>query len=118
MDVSSPYALGTIAGLVALGVYYRQSARRSSLPLPPGPKALPIVGNLFDMPQEKAWVTYREWNDLYGDVICVDALGQKIVVLGSTTAVSDLLDKRGAKYSSRALSPILQLYVRFLCLSF
>jgi hypothetical protein len=118
LDIPAPYVLGTMAGLLVLGFYHRQNSRRNGLPLPPGPKPLPIVGNMFDMPDEKPWVTYREWNEQYGDIICLDALGQKIVVLGSSTAVADLLDRRGAKYSSRSLSPILQLFVLFPIFSF
>ena len=36
------------------------------LPLPPGPKGFPLIGNLFDMPVEKAWVVYDEWRKTYG----------------------------------------------------
>lgn len=38
---------------------------RSRLPYPPGPKGLPIIGNLLDMPKEKVAETnerrYREY---------------------------------------------------------
>jgi hypothetical protein len=36
------------------------------LPLPPGPKGLPLVGNIFDMPYEKEWLTFAKWGETYG----------------------------------------------------
>ena len=36
------------------------------LPLPPGPKGYPLIGNLFDMPADKPWVVYDEWRKTYG----------------------------------------------------
>jgi hypothetical protein len=63
----------------------------------------------LDIPKEKDWVTYRSWNDQYGDIVCVDALGQNIIVLGSAAAVNDLLEQRSAIYSDRQLTSMLAL---------
>ncbi len=50
-------------------IYYISNLRRSpKLPLPPGPKPLPIIGNLFDVPQSKPWITYMDWSKAYGAV--------------------------------------------------
>ena len=35
-------------------------------PLPPGPKGLPLVGNILDMPSEKDWLTFAKWGETYG----------------------------------------------------
>ena len=40
----------------------------NGLPLPPGPKGYPLIGNLFDMPTDKPWVVYDEWRKTYGKV--------------------------------------------------
>lgn len=32
-----------------------------NLPLPPGPKGLPLIGNLRDMPSSFEWKTYHQW---------------------------------------------------------
>ena len=38
----------------------------NGLPLPPGPKMYPLVGNIFDMPVDQPWVVYDEWRKTYG----------------------------------------------------
>ena len=39
------------------------------LPLPPGPKGYPIIGNLFDVPVHKSWLAYDEWRKTYGKLL-------------------------------------------------
>jgi hypothetical protein len=73
----------------------------SKLPLPPGPKPWPIIGNLLDLPKNKAWITYQLWSQQYGDVIYLNALGQKMVILGSAEATNELFERRGLIYSNR-----------------
>ena len=41
----------------------------NGLPLPPGPKGLPIIGNLLEMPTDKPWLVYNEWSKTYGEFI-------------------------------------------------
>ena len=40
--------------------------RSRSPSLPPGPRGLPLVGNIFDMPSEKEWLTFAKWGETYG----------------------------------------------------
>jgi hypothetical protein len=99
-DTLAPYVAGTIAGLLVLSALKRRAASRS-LPLPPGPKPLPLIGNLLDIPTSMEWLTYQAWNERYGDVVYVEALGKKIIILGSATAVNDLMERRSSVYSDR-----------------
>ncbi|KAJ6570090.1 cytochrome P450 [Mycena vulgaris] len=79
-------------------------------PLPPGPRKLPLVGNLFSMPLHSEWETYWKWSKKYdSDVIHLSAMGTSIVVLSSLEAAEDLLDKRSAIYSDRPRGHMLEL---------
>ena len=40
--------------------------KKPQYPLPPGPRGLPLLGNLLDLPSEKNWETYAKWGGKYG----------------------------------------------------
>ncbi|KAM5539712.1 hypothetical protein V8D89_006525 [Ganoderma adspersum] len=82
------------------------------LPLPPGPRPLPVIGNLFDISKTFSAREYLELSKRYGDVVHLSALGQRIVIVGSLEVTSELLDKRSVKYSgkpSSAMSDLIQI---------
>ena len=57
---------GFLAVLVVLYVLVSLVLRRSSKhPLPPGPKPLPLIGNVLDIPAEQPWEKWFEWCKLY-----------------------------------------------------
>lgn len=49
-----------------LWLYPKALRRERRIKFPPGPKGLPLVGNLFDIPTTKAWMEYQKWGERYG----------------------------------------------------
>lgn len=66
MSMIVVYALLVFVALSILKTLVR-SIRRISLP--PGPKGLPLVGNLLDMPIERQWLTFARWGEIWGSLI-------------------------------------------------
>lgn len=81
----------------------------AGLPMPPGPKGYPIIGNVLDMPQKATWLTFREWAKQYGDIVSVDILGTKVVIMNTAKPAYDTFEKRGAIYSDRPRCVLLSL---------
>ncbi|KAK0479598.1 cytochrome P450 [Armillaria novae-zelandiae] len=73
----------------------------ATAPSPPGPRGLPLIGNLLDMPSEKEWLTFAKWGEKYGDIASVSILRQRMVVINSVQAAIDLLDKKSLVSSDR-----------------
>ncbi|KAJ7137763.1 cytochrome P450 [Mycena epipterygia] len=107
-SIDLPPAVWATAGLATVLFLHSKLSGRSSLPLPPGPRKLPIVGSLFSLPSGFEWKTYKEWSRQYNsDIIHFDVVGTSMIVLTSYEAVDDLLEKRSSVYSDRAIFPML-----------
>ncbi|KAK0211153.1 cytochrome P450 [Desarmillaria ectypa] len=119
--------------LVVLGVFFlsylirrRQARLRANphrLPLPPGPKPLPIVGNLQDIPRDSEAARYnklaREHGESpatlvffrsdtnAGDLVFLSVFGKTILVVNTYQVANDLFEKRSSNYSDRNELPMI-----------
>ncbi|KAJ7828228.1 cytochrome P450 [Mycena olivaceomarginata] len=79
---------------------------QSNLPLPPGPRKLPLLGNLLDMPSSLARERYMQWSKTYNsDILHLNVAGTSIIILSSGEVATDLLEKR-VIYSDRPALPM------------
>ncbi|KAI0705584.1 cytochrome P450 [Earliella scabrosa] len=98
-----------IIGLLVKYLSQPRHANLKGLPLPPGPKPLPIIRNALDIPTTMMGQRFKEMTDKHGDVVYLDALGDHMIILGSHEAAIELLDTRSANYSSRVQSVMAQI---------
>ncbi|EAU84014.2 cytochrome P450 [Coprinopsis cinerea okayama7 len=77
------------------------ASRRPPAPFPPGPRRLPLLGNILDMPSSQEWLTFTEWGQKWGDITSISIFGQEIVILNSMKAAVEMLDKKSLNYSDR-----------------
>ena len=104
MAIVSSTALLVI--FVTLSILYAANwhlKRRNVRPLPPGPKGLPIVGNVNDMPKPGMlechyWLQHKE---LYGPISSVTVLGQTFIIINAPDIAFELLRDRSVIHSSR-----------------
>lgn len=60
------YACLSVVFLGGLLFLARKLKQRSKLPYPPSPKGLFLLGNIFDVPVNREWVTYADWSRQFG----------------------------------------------------
>ncbi|KLO09945.1 cytochrome P450 [Schizopora paradoxa] len=98
----SPYlALGFVVVFVAIGLLLRHHLANQSKVLPPGPRRLPIIGNVFDFPDGFEGTHWAAHKKLYGPLSSVQAFGKTFIIINDINVATDLLEKRSAKHSDR-----------------
>ncbi|KAJ5563107.1 hypothetical protein N7461_001868 [Penicillium sp. DV-2018c] len=81
------------------------SQHQQCRPLPPGPKTLPIIGNLHQVPRKVPWKIYKQWADTYGPIMSIDLAGTTTVVFSSWDVIKTHVERRNTIYSSRPSVP-------------
>ena len=69
--------------------------------LPPGPRGLPLVGNIFQVDSLDNRKTFARWHQQYGPVVRLKLGWSDVIILGTIPATKDLFGKKGARYGSR-----------------
>jgi cytochrome P450 len=65
----------------------------------PGPRGLPIVGNVLDVKPSNTWASLKKLADQYGEIFKITVLGHTIVFVGSVALAEEICDeKRFRKY--------------------
>ncbi|KAH8817738.1 cytochrome P450 [Flagelloscypha sp. PMI_526] len=93
-----PVAILAILLIASLAVIFKPSSSKGKRP--PGPRGLPILGNILQLSDEN-WLTFTKWKFEYGPIVGLNLGGTNVIVLNSHDACVDLLDKRAKIYSDR-----------------
>lgn len=90
-------------------IFYKRDDKSN---LPPGPKPLPLIGNIHQLPKSSFLALLRRWHTAYGPIISIRLCNQMVVFLGSHHVAYELLGKKGAWFSSRPKVPFLDRVLR------
>lgn len=94
------WVVAAVLGLLTLKSILFTTRRFIKDKYPPGPPALPLIGNLHQLSLD-AWIPFTQWKDQYGPIVYLSVAGQPVVVLNTSKAAADLFDRRADIYSDR-----------------
>lgn len=106
VDMANTLIIQALIALVGFLVYH-QVFRKPKRNLPPGPKGLPLIGNILDLPSKGTpdHVHWKSINDKYGPVASVTVLGQSMIFIADKEAAQEIMEKKSQTSSGR---PVLQ----------
>jgi len=70
----------------------------NSLSQLPGPKGLPILGNLFQIDLQKLHSILEEWSDSYGEIYKFKIANKTVVAISDPTLIQNILRDRPETY--------------------
>ncbi|XP_067316715.1 cytochrome P450 2W1-like [Anolis sagrei] len=92
--------------LLLVTFWFFRSPGKSSLHMPPGPPALPIIGNLHLLDIKRQDVSFIKLSKTYGPVYTLHFGSRKVVVLVGHEAVKEALLSKDNEFINRPYIPI------------
>ncbi|KAM5165070.1 uncharacterized protein ACMZJ9_007485 [Mantella aurantiaca] len=91
----------SVVVILFLANVYNNQKRQKHKNLPPGPKPLPIIGNLHMIDMKHPYKTFLEMSKKYGTVLTIHLGMGKIIVLCGYDTVKDALLTHGEEFANR-----------------
>ncbi|KAI5626340.1 cytochrome P450 precursor, partial [Silurus asotus] len=102
-----PFSTFLLLGLVIV-LFILLRGRNKPHNLPPGPTALPIVGNILTLDNRAPFKTFLKWSKTYGPVMTVYLGPQRFLVLVGYDTVKEALVDNADDFVGRAPVPFVQ----------
>ncbi|KAK0150358.1 Cytochrome P450 2K1 [Merluccius polli] len=93
--------LGAVLFLLVLFFFSSQSTNQERRKEPPGPRPLPLIGNLLQMDLMKPYITLWEFSKKYGNIFTVYLGPKKVVVLAGYKTVKHALVNNAEEFGER-----------------
>ncbi|KAJ7989879.1 hypothetical protein DPEC_G00309050 [Dallia pectoralis] len=98
--------LGAILLLLVLYLFYSGSWSDVRKTEPPGPRPLPLLGNMLQLDLKRPYRTLCELSKKYGSVFTVHFGPKKVVVLAGYKTVKDALVNHAQDFGDRDITPM------------
>ncbi|XP_051470570.1 cytochrome P450 2K1-like isoform X2 [Apus apus] len=110
MDWSSCTSIGLVIilaflSILKVGGFWNNHQRKN---FPPGPRPLPIIGNLLLFDLKRPYRTYLQLSKIYGPVFSVQMGLRKIVVISGYEMVKEALVNQADAFAERPKIPIFE----------
>ncbi|PIO29023.1 hypothetical protein AB205_0126080 [Aquarana catesbeiana] len=92
--------------ILFLANVYNSQKKQKYKNFPPGPKPLPIIGNLHMLDMKRPYKTFLELSKKHGTVLTIHFGMAKVIVLCGYDTVKDALLNHGEAFSNRPKLPI------------
>ncbi|KAL0972844.1 hypothetical protein UPYG_G00195430, partial [Umbra pygmaea] len=94
-------------GVIVIILLWINRTKKSISRLPPGPKPIPLLGNLLQIDLKAPYKTYIELSKKYGSVFTVWLGTKPVVVISGYQDIKEALVNQGEDFNGRATYPIL-----------
>ncbi|PIO29020.1 hypothetical protein AB205_0126070 [Aquarana catesbeiana] len=91
----------SVVVILFLANVYKNQRKPIHTNLPPGPKPLPIIGNLHMLDMKHPYKTFMEMSKEYGTVLTIHFGMAKVIILCGYDTVKDALLNHGEEFSNR-----------------
>lgn len=100
--MASTFLYQALIALLSFAIYH-QLFRSKKKNLPPGPKGLPIVGNVLDLPPKGIpdYIHWKSVTDKYGPIASVTIMGRHLIFIADKQDAQEILDKKSSASSGR-----------------
>ncbi|XP_070999448.1 cytochrome P450 2K1-like isoform X2 [Oncorhynchus clarkii lewisi] len=98
--------LGTVLFLLVLYLRSSGSSSEEQGKEPPGPRPLPLLGNMLQLDLKKPYCTLCELSKKYGSIFTVHFGPKKVVVLAGYKTVKQALVNQAEDFGDRDITPV------------
>lgn len=102
-QMASATIIQALIALLSFTIYHQLFRNPKKKNLPPGPKGLPLIGNVFDLPPKGTpdYIHWKSVTDKYGPIASITILGRRLIFIADKQDAHEILEKKCSTSSGR-----------------